>query len=86
MFPPAMKVSLYTTSGCHLCELALAQIQTLQQLHDMTLTEVEIANSDTLLDRYGIRIPVITAEHCPNELAWPFSIDQLKSFLKLSPS
>ena len=80
-----MKVCLYTTSGCHLCELALAQIQTLQQQHDMTLTEVEIADSDTLLDRYGMRIPVITVEHCPDELAWPFSIDQLKSFLQLSP-
>lgn len=79
-----MKVKLYTTSGCHLCELALAQIQTLQQGFQITLTEVEIANSDDLIERYGVKIPVISTDQSAGELAWPFSLDQLRSFLQLS--
>ncbi|MBT3428496.1 MAG: glutaredoxin family protein [Gammaproteobacteria bacterium] len=80
-----MKVNLYTTSGCHLCELALAQIQTLQLHFQISLTEVEIANSDDLIERYGVRIPVISTDQSTTELAWPFTLDQLRSFL-LRPS
>jgi len=79
-----MKVTLYTTSGCHLCELALAQIQTLQHIYPITLIEVEIAHSDELIERYGVRIPVISTDQTESELAWPFSLEQLTSFLKLS--
>src|SRR5690606_7055431 len=48
---------LYTTAGCHLCEQAEHILRT--QLTGFRLTLVDVAESDTLVADYGIRIPVI---------------------------
>ena len=40
---------------------------------------IDIADSDTLVDQYGIRIPVILYRE--QELGWPFTIDDLKTFI-----
>ena len=53
-------VQLYTTLGCHLCEQALALLKTLSPELNLSIEEIEIADSDELVDRYGIRIPVVT--------------------------
>ena len=46
---------------------------------DMDIVEAEIADSDTLREKYGIRIPVVRVSE--DEIGWPFSIDELKDFL-----
>lgn len=81
-----MKVSLFTTVGCHLCEQALAQLQQLQRSGvAVEIESVEIADADTLIDQYGIRIPVVkTADG--REIGWPFSLDELHRFLVESAS
>ncbi|MGB0360525.1 MAG: glutaredoxin family protein, partial [Endozoicomonas sp.] len=46
---------LYTTSGCHLCEEAVSVLNSL----DFEWFPVEISTHDSLIERYGLRIPVI---------------------------
>lgn len=63
---------LYTTLGCHLCEQAKEIIEPLLPGYQLTLEEVEIAERDELLERYGVRIPVVRIEGRLDELGWPF--------------
>jgi len=76
-----MKVLLYTTSGCHLCEQALVLLQELQPSMGFLIEAVEIADSDDLIEAYGIRIPVIQYANSTDELGWPFNSEQLAAFL-----
>jgi hypothetical protein len=45
-----------------------------------SFTSVDIAEDLTLLERYGVRIPVIK-DATGRELGWPFDTAQLKAFL-----
>ena len=74
-------VQLYTTLGCHLCEQALALLKTLSPELNPSIEEIEIADSDELVDRYGIRIPVVTRAGSGLDLGWPFDTHSLKAFL-----
>ena len=77
-----MKIALYTTLGCHLCEQALALLHEAQGCgYCFEITKVEIADSDQLIEKYGIRIPVISNED-GNELGWPFDSATLSAFLQ----
>ena len=76
-----MKVTLLTTSGCHLCELASLQLEKLQKLGKIEIIEeVEIANSDKLIKKYGASIPVIKI--CEHELYWPFQLRDLERWIE----
>ena len=78
-------LNLYTTLGCHLCEEAEHMVNK-QQVFDVTLALVEITESESLMEKYGIRIPVLKfddeADDEGIELAWPFSEEELTTFLK----
>ena len=74
-------VQLYTTLGCHLCEQALALLHALNPELNLLIEEIEIAASDELVDRYGIRIPVVTYAGSECDLGWPFNEASLKTFL-----
>ncbi|MEX2365039.1 MAG: glutaredoxin family protein [Pseudohongiellaceae bacterium] len=73
---------LYTTSGCHLCELAKDMISGHLDGLELQLEEVEIADSGQLMDRYGIRIPVLRIEGAEQELGWPFSEQHFLEFAR----
>ncbi len=60
---------LYITSGCHLCDQAEALVR---RHADMVVGLVEIADDAELLERYGIRIPVLRRWDTGRELDWPF--------------
>jgi len=70
---------LYSTSACHLCELA----EDLLQREGVSFASVDISESDELFERYGITIPVLRRED-GQELNWPFDQAALKDFLALS--
>jgi hypothetical protein len=73
--------TLYSTSACHLCELAKAMIEAqMARAGDLACEEVDISESDVLFERYGLLIPVL--QH-PNlrEMNWPFSPEQLQQFM-----
>ena len=73
-------LELYSTSACHLCDQALAIIKPYEGKH-FNLKVVDIADSDSLLERYGIRIPVVKFTDSEEELGWPFSNDEFASWL-----
>ena len=76
-----MKATLFTTSGCHLCEIALIELKKLQTIGRIEfIREVEITNSDELMEQYEISIPVVKIfEH---ELYWPFELSDLEIWIK----
>jgi hypothetical protein len=81
------RLLLYTTLGCHLCEQAVAVANPLCEDLGLELVPVEIADSDELVDRYGIRIPVVRLEQTLAELGWPFNQYDLEEYLNAnSPS
>jgi hypothetical protein len=79
-----VKLFLYTTLGCHLCEQAEAILKPLLENSDYQLTLIEIADSDALIERYGIRIPVLQRDDNQSELGWPFDADAVNAFLSAS--
>ena len=76
-----MKASLFTTSGCHLCEIALIELKKLQKIGIIeSIKEVEITKSNELIKKYGVSIPVVKIfEH---ELYWPFELSNLEIWIK----
>ena len=72
----AMTLTLYSTSACHLCELAKGLLRGA----GIAFEEVDIADSDELFERYGVRIPVLRRPD-GGELGWPFGPEELSAFL-----
>lgn len=73
---------LFGTSACHLCELAEEMLTSLCATNpDIVFEKVDISDSDVLLERYGVRIPVLRNER-GGELGWPFSPAQLAAFVR----
>lgn len=58
---------LYTTPGCHLCEMAEEILHTV----GAPFQPVDIADDPELIKLYGVRIPVV-ADSVGRELGWPF--------------
>jgi glutaredoxin len=77
----AVPLVLYHTSGCHLCEKARDMLWPLLSSCDINLTEVDIAEHDSLIASYGVRIPVIASSD-GFELDWPFDQEQIVSLIQ----
>lgn len=75
---------LYTTLGCHLCEQAQALVQPLIAVQGITLELVEISEQEALVERYGIRIPVLRLANREEELGWPFDAEAARGYLSLA--
>lgn len=73
---------LYSTSHCHLCEKAEAQLLNVQKQHDICWVTQEISTDDQLLEQYGTKIPVIKSIKNQSELNWPFSEDDIVMLIK----
>ncbi|MTH53796.1 glutaredoxin family protein [Bacillus mangrovi] len=54
-----MNLAIYTRQGCHLCEDALLIVEELKKEWDFTYFVLDIGQSDTLTEEYGLKIPVI---------------------------
>ncbi len=69
-----IKVILYSTDHCTLCEQALDLLLSMPELVGRQLDVVDVALDDTLQSRYGERLPVLclTCGAIRAELAWPF--------------
>lgn len=70
---------MYTTVGCHLCEQAEAILR--NEFGRFNLQLVDIAESEVLVTRYGLRIPVIKIGTADAELGWPFDAITVADFL-----
>lgn len=56
---PGGAATLYTKPGCHLCEVALSDLEGLRSRYPHTLTVVDISADDDLVRQYWDRIPVL---------------------------
>jgi hypothetical protein len=65
-----VRLLLYSTDPCSLCERALDLLFSMPELRALTLDVVDVADDPALTDRYGPRIPVLMVG--PVELGWPF--------------
>ena len=75
-----MNITLFTTLECHLCDEALHMLQAIQTKgFEINIIEVEIADSETLREKYGVRIPVVSVAE--DEIGWPFANNELRDFL-----
>ncbi|NMX55824.1 glutaredoxin family protein [Pseudomonas edaphica] len=72
---------LFGTLGCHLCELAEAEIMLLVE-GGLLVELVDITDPDDLTEVYGLRIPVLRRADTGAELDWPFESEQVVNFLK----
>jgi glutaredoxin len=74
-----MNIKLYSTTCCHLCEEAEAILREI----GIEADHVDIADDDELLEKYGIRIPVLKRVDTGAELGWPFDALAISLFLGL---
>ncbi|MDE1514156.1 MAG: glutaredoxin family protein [Vibrio sp.] len=68
-------ITLYSTQGCHLCEMA----QELLDKVGLQATQVDIALDEQLFSRYAVTIPVVAYQ--TSELYWPFDLQELIEWL-----
>lgn len=71
---------LLSTLGCHLCEVAEGELMPLVE-HGLLVELLDIADDPQLVERYGLRIPVLRRIDTGAELDWPFDGEQIAFFL-----
>lgn len=80
--PAGGAYTLFGTSACHLCEVAEQMLLSLCVANpDIVFQKVDISDSDSLFERYGVRIPVLRDDR-GGELGWPFTAAQLEAFVR----
>ena len=78
VMPP--ECQLFGTLGCHLCEVAEAELMPLVE-HGLLVELVDIAEDESWYEAYSLRIPVLRRVDTGAELDWPFSADEVVNFL-----
>lgn len=66
-------LTLYGTVGCHLCDQAEGLLRQAAAARPLTWQYVDIALDDALVEKYGVRIPVLV-DGAGREMGWPFSL------------
>lgn len=65
-------VTVFSRSGCHLCEIALAEIEKFKDEFTFDIEKILIDGDTTLEKKYGEEIPVILINGKPHDF---FRID-----------
>ncbi len=73
-----MRLILFGTSGCHLCEQAEDIVNAC--VPDGVET-VDIAEQEQWQERYAVRIPVLYHPETKQELGWPFDLAGVEEFI-----
>jgi len=76
------KLILYTTEACHLCELALEQIEQSEYYEKCVVTQIDIASDIELLRQFATRVPVLAATSGQKLLYWPFDHHDVSQCIK----
>ena len=78
-----MQLIIYTTEGCHLCELAVQLlINVAPRLSiEIEVELVDIAFDDHLITLFGEKIPVF--EYQQQQICWPFDEQAIVDLLKI---
>ncbi|KKK99805.1 glutaredoxin family protein [Rheinheimera mesophila] len=75
-----MRLTLYSTWGCHLCEQAEQLL--LQAGLAGAVEIIDIVDDPAAFERYRVHIPVFKVNE--QELFWPFDLVQIKQLLAQS--
>lgn len=75
-------LTLFNTSACHLCEQAEALILPELALTQEPLVRQDISESEPLMQRYALTIPVLHRDDTDVELNWPFNRRDVEDFLQ----
>ena len=73
-----MRLMLFGTSGCHLCEQAESIIN---ECVPDGVDYVDIAEQEQWQEHYALRIPVLYHPETKQELGWPFDLADVKGFI-----
>lgn len=80
-----MKLILYGTSACHLCETAEQYVEIIikqnQHACSIEFEKIDIALDDELLNKYGLTIPVLQRVDTHAQLNWPFTTLDIQSMI-----
>ena len=74
---------LFGTLGCHLCELAEAELMPLVAV-GLEVELLDIIDDPHWIDAYALRIPVLRRVDNGQELGWPFDTAQVAVFLDIN--
>ena len=78
-----MRLLLFGTSSCHLCEQAIEIIQDcLSDRFDKWIESIDIAEFEQWQAQYAQRIPILYHPETQKELGWPFDQMQVEEFVK----
>lgn len=78
-----IKLLLFGTEGCHLCEQAEELLNAYESENPGLLIEkVDIAEQEQWQERYAVRIPVLYHAQTGGELGWPFDQAEIAAFLQ----
>ena len=72
-----MRLQLYGSKCCHLCEQAASVLAEV----GVQAEHIDILENDALLEDYGTRIPVVKKLDGGSELGWPFDAHMLRRWL-----
>ena len=76
-------LTMYLTTHCNLCEKALEQLFEIDIPSGLKVTTKDISVSETLVEEFGERIPVLQCDGL--ELEAPFDKDQLEAWISSLP-
>lgn len=78
-----MRLHLFMTQHCHLCELAIEELKIVRETtHPLLEWEViDIAYDDALAHQYETTIPVLKRIDKTAQLLWPFSAQHIIDFV-----
>jgi hypothetical protein len=72
-----LRLTLYSTSHCHLCEQAEEILKSIAVNYALEWEVIEIVDDEQLLLQYGLIIPVIRQVGTEVQLNWPFSMEDI---------
>ncbi len=77
------KLIFYTKSNCHLCEEADQILSEIASDIPLEIEVVDIIHADDkdIIAKYADRIPVIARPDLETELNWPFTFDDVRTYL-----
>ncbi len=68
-------VQIYSRHGCHLCEIAVNVLETMQSELNFEIEEIFIDGSADLESKYGDQVPVIQIDHVQHDF---FAVDPVR--------
>ena len=80
------KLLLYSRVQCHLCEELLNELEPLLEASGASVRVIDIEGDPSLVDRYGLRIPVLASEDGQELSLYPLQAARVREYLGLAES